>query len=218
MMPFAGGIEATSNATLIFAAAAALIYSAMLARPPSWRRTVAKTGSTALLALIALVEGGPGLLVVALALSAAGDAALAQEGEGWFLGGLGAFLAAHLAYVALFFLSGEETSLALTFGGGIAVAIFAGIVLTRLWPALPRAMRPPVALYVAAIVAMGVGALWTGNALIIAGAFAFMASDAILAIDRFVLAAASPHKAWTATTLWWLYWGGQALITLGVLL
>lgn len=218
MMPFAGGIDGTANATLIFAAAAALIYSAMLARPPSWRRTVAKTGSTALLAVIGIVEGGPGLLVVALALSAAGDAALAQEGEGWFLGGLGAFLAAHLAYVALFFLSGEGTSLALTVGGGIAVAIFAGIVLTRLWPALPGAMRPPVALYVAAIVAMGVGALWTGNALVIAGAFAFMASDAILAIDRFVLAAASPHKAWTATTLWWLYWGGQALITLGVLL
>ena len=78
MTPFPGGIESLANGTLILSAAAALLYLPLQGREPSLRRTLVKTGSTALLALLAWMEGGPALLVAALALSAAGDAFLAH--------------------------------------------------------------------------------------------------------------------------------------------
>ena len=66
MMPFPGGIEDTSNGTLLFAVLLAIAYGWLVARPPSWRRTAVKTGSIALLALLAAVQGGPLLLIFAL--------------------------------------------------------------------------------------------------------------------------------------------------------
>ena len=55
-----------------------------------------KTGSTALLALWAYLAGGPVLLVAGLALSSAGDAFLALEGERWLKPGMAAFFLAHV--------------------------------------------------------------------------------------------------------------------------
>src|SRR5690606_40854198 len=92
---------------------------------PSWRRTAMKTAAVALLALLAALEGGPVLLVLALAISAVGDAFLAQNGRQRFLLGLGSFLIAHLAYIVLFWRSvlGED------------------FILSRLW-------RPPLLAFV----------------------------------------------------------------------
>lgn len=221
MRPFAGGLEATANATLLFSFVAAILYLGMLRRPSSWRRTLAKAGSVALLALLAFSEGGPLLLVAALLLSAAGDACLAQEGDKPFLAGLTAFLAAHLAYAVLFW----------TAGGGVAIvaadpwravlafvmAAFAAVMFARLRPALPTGMVAPVAVYVQAILAMGVAGATLSAPLIILGAVLFMASDAILAVERFLLEPTSPHGAWTGPAVWMLYWTAQALITVGVL-
>lgn len=222
MTPFAGGIDSLSNGTLLFAAAAAFFYLLVQARPPSWRRTLAKAGSVALLALLAIIEGGPWLLVAALLLSAAGDAFLAQEGEKPFLGGLASFLAAHLAYVALFW----------THGGGIeillaqpwrlalpAVALLAtAVLLRRLLPAVGAPLRLPVTAYVAAILAMMAAAATVPAPIVVLGAALFVASDAILAVERFLLAPASPHRAWAGPAVWVLYWLAQAAITLGFLL
>src|SRR5690606_24910031 len=102
MMPFPGGIEGTENGILLLSIAAALLYLPVLGRPPSLRRTAVKAGSVALLAALAFEAGGPLLLVAALALSALGDAALAQEKDRFFLAGLVSFLLAHIAYVVLF--------------------------------------------------------------------------------------------------------------------
>ncbi|MCV0394489.1 MAG: lysoplasmalogenase [Rhizobiaceae bacterium] len=221
MMPFTGGIEGTANATLLFSVAAAVIYLAMLRRPPSWRRTLAKTGSILLLAWLAYAEAGPPLLVAALVLSAAGDACLAQEGEKPFLAGLGAFLAAHLAYAALFWSAGDVAR----FGAepwrillALAMIGFSAAMFRLLRPLLRADMQAPVAAYMVAILAMGVAAASLPAPLVILGAVAFMASDAILAVERFMLPSASPHRAWTGAGVWILYWIAQALITLGVLL
>ena len=50
------------------------------------------------------------------------------------------------------------------------------------------------------------------------GAALFVASDAILATEKFLLAQGSPHRRRAGTALWVLYWLAQASITLGFLL
>lgn len=221
-MPFPGGVEATANAALLISAAAAFLYAMMLPRSPSWRRTAAKTVAVGMLAVLAVAEQGPTLLVAALALSALGDAFLAQDGERPFLAGLASFLAAHVAYVALFWLAGDGLAAlfpeAWRIGLALAMAVFSAVVLARLWPALPGGMRVPVAVYVAAILGMGASSLTLAVPLAILGAVAFMASDAILATERFLLTAGSPQRRWTGQAVWWLYWGAQVAITLAFLL
>lgn len=221
-MTFADGPSGLQNGYLIFSVLAALSYAMMLDMPPSWRRTVAKTLSVLLLGLVAFLSGGPGLLVAALLLSAAGDAFLAQKGERAFLAGLASFLAAHIAYIVLFAglgdgitgISSDWWRMALVPVLLIAVAI----TVLRLWPALPGEMRIPVAAYVVAILMMGLAALTMPSVVIITGAVAFMASDTILAFETFVLAPESPHRRWTGRTLWALYYAAQILITIGLLL
>ncbi|MDP3897611.1 MAG: lysoplasmalogenase [Mesorhizobium sp.] len=221
-MPFAGGLSETANGTLLFAVLLAVFYGFMAGHPPSWRRTLAKAGGVLLLALLAAVQGGPALLVAALLLSAAGDAFLAQNGERAFMAGLASFLLAHLAYVALFALSGEGVGLIVAepwrIALGLAMLASVGLLVGLLWPALPGAMRGPVALYAAAILAMGLGALTVPVAPVVGGAVLFMASDGLLATGRFLIPPASPHHGWAQPAVWALYFSAQAMITLGVLL
>ena len=106
MMPFTGGVLATANGTLVLSLGAAAFYGLVASRPPTFLRAVLKTLAVALLAVLSVMQGGPWLLVLALVLSALGDFFLAFDGEKPFLSGLGSFLAAHVAYVALFYFSG----------------------------------------------------------------------------------------------------------------
>jgi uncharacterized membrane protein YhhN len=222
MMPFAGGIDSLSNGTLIFSAGAALFYLFQQSRPPSWRRTLSKTAAIALLALLAYLEGGPLLLILGIALSAAGDAFLAQEREKPFLLGLGSFLAAHIAYVILFVqegaglaqLTAEPWRLALIGLG----AIGAVILLKRLIVAVEAQIRAPVTAYAIAILAMLIAAATVPLPLVVLGAALFVASDAILASDKFLLSPASPHRIWTGPAVWVLYYLAQLLIALAFLI
>lgn len=221
MMPFAGGPDSLSNGTLVFSVAAALLYLMMQARPPSWRRTVAKAGSVALLAVLATLEGGPFLLVAALVLSAAGDAFLAHEGEKPFLGGLASFLLAHLAYVALFVAAGGGAEILAVQPWRLAIPVAATVaallLLRRLLPAVGPALRLPVSFYVAAIVAMMWASATVPAPIVMVGAALFVASDAILAVEKFLLSPQSPHRTWAGPAVWVLYYLAQATITLGLL-
>lgn len=222
MMPFAGGPESLSNGTLLLSAVAAFLYLLMLRRPPSWRRTVVKTGSIALLAVLAQVEGGPLLLVAALALSAIGDAFLAQDGEKAFLGGLASFLVAHLAYVALFVATGAGTEILAVqpwrLALPVAVTLAALPLLRRLLPAAGPDMRLAVAAYAAAILAMMWSSATVAAPLVMVGAAMFVVSDAILATAKFLFAPASRHHAWAAPSVWMLYYLAQVAITLAFIL
>lgn len=222
MMPFPGGIEATPNGTLIFSIVAAVLYAFAIDRPPSLKRSAAKTLAVALLAVLAHQQGGPVLLFAALALSALGDAFLSQDGDKAFLGGLGSFLAAHLAYVALFVVVGRGLSM-LTGAPWLIVAaavmaVFAVGMLRLLWPHIGSDLKAPVSVYVAAIFAMGVTALTTGSVLVIAGAVLFMASDALLATERFLSEKVERQRVWMRYAVWALYYLAQLAITLGFLL
>ncbi|SFP25192.1 Uncharacterized membrane protein YhhN [Mesorhizobium sp. NFR06] len=221
-MPFPGGIEANANATLLFSFVAAAIYAFALDMPPKLTRTAAKTLAVAFLAVLAAMQGGPLLLVVALALSAIGDAFLSRDGEKAFLGGLASFLTAHIVFVALFLKTGGGLELlsAQSWRGAIALAMaaFSIVMLAALWRRVGPQLRIPIAVYVAAILAMGLSALTISYPWVIAGAVLFMASDGLLAAERFLLAAISPHRMWIRYAVWVLYYAAQLAITLGFLL
>ena len=222
MMPFPGGIEANANATLLFSFVAAVIYAFALDMPPKWSRTAAKTAAVAFLTVLAAMQGGPLLLVATLALSAIGDAFLSRDGEKAFLGGLASFLAAHIVYVVLFLKAGGGLDLlsAESWRGAIALAMaaFVIVMLAALWRRVGPQLRTPIAVYVAAILAMGISALTTDKVWVIVGAVLFMVSDGLLAAERFLLAAISPHRVWMRYAVWVLYYAAQLAITLGFLL
>ena len=199
--------------TMAFAAAIpAALYLPYARRKPSVFRTVIKTLPLSIFALIALVTGAPWLLVAALALSVLGDACLAQEGEISFLAGLGSFLLAHIAYAVIFFTrgSGWEAASIVVLAAIIVFSLAYGSFLV--WKAGQLAV--PVAIYVLAIAVMGFGAATYGG-LVLLGAACFMASDAILGAEKFVLA--DDHKLLnlSAPAIWILYFAGQALILYG---
>ncbi len=143
-------------------------------------------------------------IVAGLWLSLAGDVCLMWPAG--FLPGLIAFLLAHLAYIAAY-------SVPVRFGakpwvfvlyGGVAVAI-----LSQLWGGVPAGLRVPVIGYVVCLACMAAqaAAWWRSDpgsrrALLAAvgGAF-FMASDSLLAINKF--AAPLPASAlWVLSTYW----------------
>lgn len=222
MMPFPGGFDSLANGTLILSLAAAIAYLPVQGRQPSRRRSLVKTGATALLAILAFIEGGPVLLVAALVLSAAGDAFLAQNGEKAFLAGLVSFLVAHIAYVMLFLSAGGglETLAAASWRVAVcALAIAAAIFFLRhLLPAVGRQMRLPVTLYTGAILVMLLAATTVAAPIIIVGALLFVVSDTILAIRRFLLTPQSPAQQPLGLMVWISYYLAQAAITLGFLL
>jgi uncharacterized membrane protein YhhN len=145
--------------------------------------------------------------------SLAGDVALLWPQQG-FVPGLVAFLIAHVLYIVAFT---REHRFAAQPAALAAYALIAGTILAFLWGHVPAALRIPVALYVLALTAMAaqaavVGLLAHGDdvrrarGLLIGGSL-FMASDTVLAVNRFALPV-------PAAGLWILatYWAAQWLI------
>ncbi|WP_158285001.1 lysoplasmalogenase [Hoeflea marina] len=194
--------------------AAALAYLWMLGKPESMPRTVIKTAAVGCLALAALASGGPPWLAAALVLSAVGDALLAREGDRRFIAGLASFLLAHLAYAWLFggrAHGAPEGSELAVMALILLAALVAGVVLVR----HAGALRVPVAVYAAAIAAMGMTSVLPGG-WTLAGAVMFMASDTLLGLEKFVLPPQSPARRLTAPGVWLLYYLGQAAIGFGI--
>lgn len=122
-----------------------------------------------------------------LVFSLAGDVLLIPEGL--FVAGLLAFLLAHLAYLRALTAGTRFAPRLLPFA---IVALAAAAVVATLWPTLPGGLRAPVLGYVAVLGAMCAQALAraavlrTGASRLAAiGAVLFLASDAMLALDRF---------------------------------
>lgn len=193
---------------------AALIYGLVLTgRPPSALRTVIKTVPVATLAVIAVLSGAPWQLVAGLALCALGDAFLAGDPDRWLPAGLVAFLAGHGAYIFLF--AGlrdpgvEPSAVQLA---GLAATSAAGLgLLAYLWKALGL-LRPAVILYVIGICVMTgfclLAPAWAWLA--IPGAIAFMASDAILAVNLFRRECLFGSPRVTRWSIWFLYCAAQS--------
>ncbi|WP_171122816.1 MULTISPECIES: lysoplasmalogenase [unclassified Ruegeria] len=203
------------TALFLIAAACALVYLPMSPKPASWPRSVLKTLSVAILALIAARQGAPLLLTTALALCAAGDALLSRDSDATFMAGIGAFAAGHLAYIALF-LSHPSSETALIFDrpGFFWSLIIFGIVAVTLLAPRAGELKVPVLGYIPIILGMGLTVLavpdigplrWA-----LPAALAFIASDLILATEKFLLPQNHPSLRFTPYMVWILYWGAQA--------
>lgn len=128
-------------------------------------------------------------LLAGLVASLAGDVALLWPREG-FVPGLVCFLVAHLLYLRAF-----TRDAAFFRSGPLAFAVYAvvaGGLLARLWPGIPAALQVPVVAYVLCLAAMAAQSAaramhrrdplaWRAAA----GGALFVASDALLAFDRF---------------------------------
>jgi uncharacterized membrane protein YhhN len=154
-------------------------------------------------------------LVAALLFSAAGDFLLAMPWwEPSFVLGLGAFLVAHLCFLAALIPLVTRSAPGLA---AAAVTIAACIaLLVWFWPRLiAEGMAVPVTLYIAVLGAMVCAALmarlptpWTAL-----GAVCFAVSDAMIGIGKFVLASTNTEAL--AVPIWWAYATSLLLITAG---
>jgi uncharacterized membrane protein YhhN len=162
-------------------------------------------------------DGVRPLLVVGLAASLAGDVLLLPPGR--FVPGLGAFLMAHLAYLAAFLLLGGELAwLAAGLIIGVIVAVTVGRIL--LDAARAAGLGVPVAAYLAVITLMAVAATRTGDPAAIAGAWLFVTSDALLGWGRFREPTPDGQRRrapWLRTTVMVTYHLAQGLILLALI-
>lgn len=184
-----------------------------------WRQRVEYVAKP--LALVALVgvalaldpedAGVRAWFVAALVLSLAGDVLLMLPSDR-FVFGLGAFLLAHLAYVGGLLADGVTAERLAV--GAVVVAVAVAVVGVPLLRGVRRAapgMAGPVGAYVVVISAMVLAAIGTGDALAIAGAASFYASDALIGHTRFVRPA-----VWAPPAIMVTYHVGQALLTLSL--
>jgi uncharacterized membrane protein YhhN len=170
-----------------------------------------------LIILVALQTkfGTPGayksLVVAGLLFSLAGDVCLMLPRDR-FVQGLVSFLVAHVFYVAAFTVDGARS---VSIWAGVVLAVYGALMLGLLWPRLGR-LRGPVVVYVAVILLMAWQAAnrWLitgppGGGLAAAGAVLFVASDSLLAWNRF-------KKNFRAAQRWVLgtYFVAQWLIAL----
>lgn len=118
----------------------------------------------------------------AILLSWAGDVALMLPGEQWFLVGLCAFLAGHVFYVLL-----------ITWHLGVRRAPLAALAYAGWWIALVALLAPhvswlvwPLAAYGLVLGLMAASATRAATSVAV-GAFLFLVSDSVLAINRFMV-------------------------------
>lgn len=152
------------------------------------------------------------VLLVALVCGLAGDVLLLGDAPARFLGGLGAFLAGHLAYLVTFLLLGLVTP---WFWDvlPVVVAFLVGPRIIRSSAASGgRPLAVAVTAYLVVITVMTAAAMDLGRPLVAVGALSFLASDALLGWDRFVA-----RLGWSRPVVMATYHVGQLLIVLGVL-
>jgi uncharacterized membrane protein YhhN len=206
---------------LLFAVSAAASLTFLLARPLTagdWP-VIFKVLSILLLAVLGFRVDG--LLGGALALSALGDFFLgvrrlgSLDGKSLFLLGLGSFLIAHVVYIALF-----RRYRALVWWkpspvrvwGVLAILVALGSVLGILQQSL-GSMLIPVVVYSLVLSSMGISAMLAdlGTPFAAFGALLFIASDAMIVIDKF----RSPFPG-NEQLIWITYYAAQFLILRGV--
>ena len=215
-----------SEARWVAAIAAVAVLAIAGAWSPEWRWLHYACKPLATLSIATMVWRSPtaggryrAAVLLGLLLSALGDVFLmlpqTPQGPDWFTFGLASFLFAHVAYLAGF------CSRATFFAKAWPFALYASIALaisSVLWPHLPGALKAPVGIYVLLLSAMAAQAAVvrscrrdTSSALAALGGVFFVASDATLAIDRFVAPLPGAVVVVLAT-----YWSAQALIGLSV--
>ena len=156
-------------------------------------------------------------------LSGAGDVALLGHSEKAFLAGLGSFFGAHVAYVAAFASQARPWDDRSHLGGAQAAAVtFAALGPALGWAAGRRApeLRAPVVAYAGILTSMVAASSRLGDQVspgtrrtVVLGTATFLASDATIALRRFVLRSPTPRSDAVVMAT---YTAGQGLIASGV--
>lgn len=204
----------TTTAWILLAAAAFTAVVDWVAVTRGDRRTeyVAKPATLALLVGVALAldpadDTQRAWFVAALVLSLLGDVFLMLPRDA-FVPGLASFLLAHLAYIGgLRLESGDAIPIVIGVVVGAVVA-----VARRVLRAVDRPLLVPVAVYMVVITAMGLYAVNSGDWRAAVGAVLFMASDSLIAWNRFVAPLRYARPAIMST-----YHLAQALLVLSLL-
>jgi len=207
---------------VMIAAVAMLAIAGALDAEWRWLHYVCKPLATLLVVAMVLASASGDVryrraVLAGLLLSTLGDVFLmlpqSPQAPDWFTFGLASFLFAHIAYLVAFCARAKLFTLK---GPFFLYALLGGSVLAVLWPHLPGPLRGPVVAYVLVLATMAAqaGAVWQrlrdrSAALAALGGAFFVASDATLAIDRFV----APFPVAVAVVLV-TYWAAQTLIGL----
>jgi uncharacterized membrane protein YhhN len=199
--------------TLAFLALAApVLYLLLLGIKPYPGDVILKTSMCVLLALLAW-RRSKYVFAIALVFSAAGDALLGI-GAQLFVTALASFLITHLLYAVLF-VTGAKLQISRLrvwrWSLLVLVPLFAIGFVAVLRPKLGE-LAVPVACYITAIVAMAILSLRVPATVVPIGAVLFMASDSLLALDRFLWQA-----PWIGPAVWITYAAAQLLIAYGLL-
>jgi uncharacterized membrane protein YhhN len=196
---------------VLTALSGALCISAALGLIVPWLTFVFKPLTTVLVIAYAWPRGADTpkqrrLILIGLVLSLAGDVFLLWPKEG-FLFGLVSFLLAHLAYIAAFCVPLRLAAKPLAFA---VYAVVAALILSQLWSGVPAGLRAPVVAYVVCLASMAAqAAAWwlkspaepAARWAAVGGVF-FMASDSLLAINKF--ATPLPLSALLILATYWL--------------
>ena len=184
-------IQQTRWFTLVYVAAASAFLVLVAMGMAGIGRTVLKAIPVCTLMVLVLrdMRGFARIcLTGALLGSVCGDILLDLPYANLFIFGLVAFLVAHLFYTVLFFRYakspdgfGKVMMAGLVLFAGVMVWIFRGIA---------PALYGPVVLYIVVIITMSIGALLVPaeNRLLFWGALLFIASDVVLALNKFLVA------------------------------
>ncbi|MCF6274857.1 MAG: lysoplasmalogenase [Robiginitomaculum sp.] len=201
---------------IIFAAT----FLALRWRPFFALRPIIKAAMAVLLAVYCITAQPPlSVMAAGFALSALGDFFLDLRGDKYFLPGLIAFFAAHVAFAVYLFGHMVPLYMFTAVEWGISAALIASTIAFYIWllPALPKDMKIPVAAYSFVITIMGITALTTTlpSMLVPLGAMLFIASDVVLAVEKFKFKFKFMFLE-DKKINWALYAGGQILLAIGV--
>ncbi|WP_442602386.1 lysoplasmalogenase [Paenibacillus sp. KN14-4R] len=150
------------------------------------------------------------LVVIGLVFSILGDAFLLNVGDRWFMLGLLSFMVGHLFYIAAM-LTRWRISI-ITMLGIVPIGIYSWFVGSKLYDGImsgegQSGLWLPVVIYLSIISVMCWSALLSRNGHAVMGALLFVASDSILAWNKFV-GAVPASGLWIMLT----YFAAQLLI------
>lgn len=206
---------------LVFVAAAATFLVLLAMEVVGIGRTILKAIPVGTLIILVLrdLRGFPRVcLAGALLGSIGGDVLLDLPWKGLFIYGLLAFLIAHLFYIVLFFRFAGRPGRSEKVMVGVLVLFAVGMI--WLFRSVPPALYGPVVAYIVVIISMSIGALLVPakNRLLFWGALLFIASDLVLAVNKFLMTV--PHGRAVNISLYFLaqfaivmkarsIWGGR---------
>lgn len=148
------------------------------------------------------------LMTIGLVVCAVGDYTIQQ----WFIVGLSFFLIGHIFYISAFITATEQKSPKSLLAGLLVYgAVMAAIIAGGLFKDGDTVLALAVIAYISVILTMGWTAWRTKSIFAMIGAFLFIISDSVLALNKFTIDI--PYSGiWIMST----YYGAQILLALSI--